>query len=128
MNSETASAAPQRAAFIRATDFPPIHREAEHGGRGPLNFRRLASGDAFDSPIDFVDFTVVPPGSTIGRHEHVGNEEIYFIVAGTPLVIADGQQRRLKRGDVSVVRSFGSHELINDCNEPVEIFVVQVSI
>jgi hypothetical protein len=47
----------------------------DHGGRGPILFHRVLPGSEFRSKIDFVDCTVIPPGSTIGPHEHHGNEE-----------------------------------------------------
>lgn len=102
------------------------HRTAEHGGVGPIAFRRLFRDGDFATPIEFVDVTIIYPGSTIGRHEHVGNEEIYFILGGSPRVIVSGNERRLARGDVTVVRSGQWHELINDTTEDVTIGVVQV--
>jgi len=112
--------------FVSSSDVAPIQRVAEHGGSGPIVFRRLIDAGEFETDVDFLDLTVIPPGSTIGRHEHQGNEELYFIVNGDPLVRVDGDERRLNRADVAIVRSGGSHELINDSGRDVEIFVVQV--
>lgn len=112
--------------FVSSQNVPPIHRASEHGGIGPIVFRRLMEASEFSTNIDFLDLTIVPAGSTIGRHEHVGNDELYFIVAGEPLVRVDDVERRLRRSDVCVVRSGGHHELINDTQDDVEIFVVQV--
>ena len=112
--------------FVPSSDVAPIRRVAEHGGSGPIMFRRLIDSGEFDTNVDFLDLTVIPAGSTIGRHEHHGNEELYFIVNGDPLVRVDGAERRLHRTDVAIVRSGGSHELINDSGRDVEIFVVQV--
>jgi mannose-6-phosphate isomerase-like protein (cupin superfamily) len=98
----------------------------DHGGHGPILFQRVLESSDFRSKIDFVDCTVIPPGSTIGRHEHHGNEEIYFIVSGTPLMRVSGQEARLQKGTLSIVRHGEWHELINDTNHDVEILVVQV--
>ena len=111
--------------FVAISEASPIHRSAEHGGIGPISFRRLLASSDFASSIDFVDYTVVPPGSTIGKHFHEGNEELYYIVRGTPLVTVNGEERRLERNDVAVVRSGQWHELHNDTADDVEIFVVQ---
>jgi oxalate decarboxylase/phosphoglucose isomerase-like protein (cupin superfamily) len=105
-----------------------VRRMGEHQGVGPISFRRMLDGSAFESPIDFVDVTTVPPGSTIGSHAHDGTEEIYIILSGTPLVEVDGDIRRLAIGDVAVVRSGGSHSLTNDTSGDVFIGVVQVRI
>lgn len=112
--------------FVSSRDAVPIHRAGEHGGDGPIEFRRLMAAPEFETNIDFLDLTVIPPGSTIGRHSHTGNEELYFIVGGAPLMRVDGVERRLGPSDVTVVRSGGWHELINDSQDDVQIFVVQV--
>lgn len=115
-------------AFVSAGDVAGIERSAEHGGTGPIVFRRLLHGDEFQSNIDFIDATVIPAQSTIGRHEHNGSEELYYIVDGTPIVRVRDEERRLRAGDVAVVHSGESHELINDTDADVTIFVVQVGL
>lgn len=112
--------------FTSMEEVAPIHRDREHDGVGPIVFRRMLSANEFVSNVDFVDVTTIPPGSVIGRHYHRGNEELYFIVSGTPLVRVDGTEKRLQRGSIAVVHSDGWHELVNDTPEPVEIFVIQV--
>lgn len=113
--------------FVSIGEVPPVHRSEEHGGRGPIVFRRLLAGDDFATKIDFVDITTIPPGSTIGRHQHVDNEELYYIIAGTPLMRVDDEECRVGPGSVAVVRSGGTHELVNDTADPVQIFVFQVA-
>jgi mannose-6-phosphate isomerase-like protein (cupin superfamily) len=112
--------------FTHLGDVDAVVRSNEHGGVNEIFFRRLCAASDFKAPIDFVDFTLIPPGSTIGWHSHHGNEEAYFIASGSPVVRVENDTRRLKRGDIAVVRSGQSHELINDTEAPVEILVVQV--
>ena len=107
---------------------PPVVRTNEHQGSGDIVFRRLLAAPVFEAPIDFVDYTVVLPGSVIGRHRHTGNEEMYFVVSGEPLVRVDGSETRLRKGSLSVVRNGQSHELVNDTAADVEILVVQVRV
>jgi hypothetical protein len=112
--------------FAEIKEQPPELLEANHGGFGTIHFRRLLTGRDFLAPVDFVDFTVIPPGSTIGLHEHRGNDEMYIIASGAPLMRVGNEHRRLERGSVSVVHSGQSHQLTNDTQEIVEIFVIQV--
>jgi len=107
-------------------EVPGLVEEHCHGGKGSVLFRRLLDNSAFAGMVDFVDFTVIPPGSTIGEHGHHGNEEMYLIVSGEPLMTVNGESRRLARGAVSVVHSGQRHQLVNDTKEDVVIFVVQV--
>jgi mannose-6-phosphate isomerase-like protein (cupin superfamily) len=103
-----------------------VRRSDEHGGFGPIEFRRVFDRDDFHSPIDFVDVTVVLPGTAIGLHGHESNEEIYIVMEGSPLVRVEHEERRLYPWDVSVVRSGQRHGLINDTPKSVVIAVVQV--
>jgi mannose-6-phosphate isomerase-like protein (cupin superfamily) len=113
-------------AFVTAEDTVLDILDGNHGGIGRLHFRRLIAHEEFVTPIDFVDYTVVPPGSTIGLHKHTANEEIYLIVSGLATVTVEGEERQLKRGSIAVVRSGQSHQLVNTGAEAVAMFVIQV--
>ncbi len=112
--------------FLSTVEVDPIKRSNEHGGQGLIEWRRLLSAEQFASKIDFVDVTVVPPGSSIGRHQHINTEELYYVVAGEPLVRVDAAEQRLGSGDISIVRSGQHHQLVNDTLEPVRILVIQI--
>jgi mannose-6-phosphate isomerase-like protein (cupin superfamily) len=112
-------------AFRGPTTVAPRTIANDHDGRGPILFRRLFVGVELQTPVDFVDFTLIPPGSAIGYHRHLGNEEFYLVSRGQPLVTVEDECRRLGPGDVVVVRSGQSHGLVNDGDTEVAIFVVQ---
>lgn len=114
--------------FADVEAHPAQHRQAEHSGVGPISFRRLMDADQFKSALDFVDFTIVPPGSTIGRHFHQGSEEMYFVVRGEPLINVNGGEQRARPGTLAVVRSGQWHQLTNDTAAEVAILVVQASL
>ncbi len=114
--------------FAFAEKDRSAERRDEHGGTGPILFQRILDDLEFKSPIDFIDYTHVLPGSSIGRHEHHGNEEIYFVAAGTPLMRVNGEEARLRRGSFAVVRDGEWHELVNDTAWNVEILVIQVGL
>ncbi len=111
--------------FTDITVQPALHREAEHGGVGSIYFRRLMDRSQFTSALDFVDYTVVPAGSTIGKHFHQSTEEIYFVVNGEPLINVNGRETRARPGCLSLVRSGEWHSLTNDTASDVTILVVQ---
>jgi mannose-6-phosphate isomerase-like protein (cupin superfamily) len=113
--------------FASVAETPALKRSNEHNGSGAILFRRILDSSQFESPIDFIDYTRILPGSSIGRHEHHGNEEVYFIARGTPLMRVAGSEARLHPGSFSIVRSGEWHELVNDTKDEVEILVVQVS-
>jgi mannose-6-phosphate isomerase-like protein (cupin superfamily) len=112
--------------IARPLSLPPVEIESDHGGEGPISFRRLFVSDDWEGPIDFVDYTVVPPGSSIGFHSHEGNDEIYLVVSGQATMSVDGQEHRVQASDVIVTPSGSAHGLRNDGKEPFVMFVVQV--
>src|SRR5438270_5665997 len=107
-------------AFALLAECDPVRRDNEHGGCGPITFRRLLQSDEFESAVDFVHFTIIPPGSVIGRHLHRNNEELYLIKRGSATVRINEEERHVGEGDVTVVRSNEYHELVNESDEPVE--------
>jgi len=54
-----------------------------HGGKGTILFRRMWDKDDFDTNWEFIDHCVLPPGTSIGYHQHNMIEEVYYIVCGT---------------------------------------------
>src|ERR1700730_264427 len=114
--------------FIHPDLMPAQNRLAEPGGAGPFFFRRLMDASQFASAFDFVDFTVVPAGSSIGKHFHQRNEELYFVISGAPLINVNGCERRVGPGSLAVVRSGEWHSLTNDTLESVTILVVQAQL
>ena len=114
--------------YVVIDDVPPFEQVGECGGRGAIIIRRLLGPEQFKSDIDFIDFKIVPPGSTIGRHYDHGSEKAYIITKGQPLMRIDGEMMRVAAGFVAVVRAHEWHELINDTGENVYIFVIQVSL
>jgi Cupin domain len=117
---------PVGAPIADAFTLPEQILHGDHGGIGPIRFRRLLDDIDLDGIADFVDLTVIPPGSTIGLHHHSDSLELYFIIAGNPLVTVDDQDHRLGRGGLALVHPGGSHGLTNDSNEDVVMLVVQI--
>jgi len=113
--------------FLNGADIPLRKVMHNHGGIGEIEFKRLMMKNNFQGPIDFIDYSIIRPGNTIGAHKHFGNEEIYFIIEGSPKVTINDETRELKTGDVAVVHSGDEHELINDSGAQVAILVIQVS-
>ena len=71
--------------FYRKNIFDvPLVPEVAHGGEGEIMTRRIAHSDDVDSRCNFIDYTEMPPGTSIGLHTHnVSEEEFYLIVSGS---------------------------------------------
>lgn len=106
----------------------PLEEIEAHGGPGRIRFRRVFDADAFQGPWNFVDYAVIPPGASIGRHRHGENEEIYLVLRGEGLMFLDGREFRVRPGSVVLNRAGGTHGLRNDSDEPIALFVVEVAV
>lgn len=77
--------------------------------------------------LDFIDFVRVPPGATIGRHQHGDNCEWYVITEGQGRMWFMGEERTVKPGDVLMNPANGEHGLVNDTEGDVHLVVIQFS-
>ena len=105
----------------------PQTQACVRGGQGMCLGATAFGPDAFKSKIMGVGMTVIPPGCSIGSHNHGNEEEIYLVMEGQGIADLDGQQQRVKKGDVMLNVPGGTHGLINDQPEDLVIFAFAVS-
>lgn len=99
-----------------------------HDGHGILKHISLFENNDFLSKLRFINYTILPIGSSIGLHTHQADEEIYIILEGQGLMTVDTDSKQVLQGDVIVNRPFGSHELINNSDVDLKILVFEVGI
>ncbi|MFA6473238.1 MAG: cupin domain-containing protein [Candidatus Latescibacterota bacterium] len=95
-----------------------------HDGAGTLLFRRIWSKSTFKTPWYFVDHCLLPPGTSIGYHQHNSIEEIYYIVEGSGLSTVNGYTFAVKAGDAIPCTVTDSHGIYNDSQANLEVMVV----
>jgi mannose-6-phosphate isomerase-like protein (cupin superfamily) len=97
-----------------------------HGGIGKIQTARVEQAPSRPA-CNFVDLTVMPPGSTIGVHRHgPDNEEIYIIISGTGRMRLENQAFFVGPGDVIVNSANGAHGLENVGETELHLVVVEV--
>jgi mannose-6-phosphate isomerase-like protein (cupin superfamily) len=98
-----------------------------HQGHGHVLYRRVV--ERLDgSAINFIDFTIVPVGASIGVHRHgPHDEEIYVILEGSGLMTVDGAQVAVSAGDLVVNRPCGTHGLTNTGTIAIKMAVIDVA-
>lgn len=96
-----------------------------HGGAKPIRTRRVLHGSE-SGTRNFIDLTIVPPGSDIGVHTHADdNEEIYVIISGSGTMVLDGRRFEVASGDVIVNRPGGTHGFLNTSSSDVRMVVIE---
>jgi mannose-6-phosphate isomerase-like protein (cupin superfamily) len=106
----------------------PLEEVAAHEGQGKILFNRVFHEESFRGPWNFVDYAVLPPGSSIGLHTHGENEELYLILEGEGTMTLDSDEFPVRPGHVILNRPHGTHGLQNTGSVPLKLFVVEVRI
>ena len=106
----------------------PQEKKRVHEGEGLIEVSRPFTRPDFKGPWHFVDYAVLPPGTSIGLHTHGNNEELYFILEGEGAMTVNEEQRRVVKGDLILNPPGGTHGLENRSNKNLSILVLEVEI
>lgn len=103
-------------------------QESSHSGAGSVELFEIWEKADFQSNIDFIDRIIVPPGSSIGFHQHGNNEEMYVVLEGTGRMKIENEEVDVGKGDMILNPAGGRHGLTNNSNRNIDLLVIQVSI
>jgi len=96
----------------------------DHGGDGPILVHR-----AYPVPsvgrVQHVDLVVVPPGSSIGVHQHGDDQETYVVLRGRARMRWNGRDVAVRGGDLVTNPPFGEHGLVNESGEDVHLLILE---
>lgn len=107
----------------------PMTPTRAHHGLGEILFHRIADSKSLSSACNFIDFTQMPPGTTIGRHTHAEDEEeFYLVVSGNGTMQLGEDSFPVKAGDLIRNPPGGTHALQNTGRETLELFVFEVKV
>ncbi len=103
-------------------------QENAHDGIGAVELYEVWSKSDFLSDCDFIDRQVIPPNSTVGYHKHGNNEEMYIILEGNGTMVIDGQEVKVKKGDMIKNKPYGAHGLTNDSDANIDLLIIQFNL
>ena len=99
----------------------------QHDGVGEIFFRTIAGPEQLDGPCNFIDYAEVPPGCSIGQHQHpLSEEEFYLIIDGDGEMQRDGESFPVRKGDLIRNNPGGTHGLLNMGPQTVKLFVINL--
>ena len=67
------------------------------------------------------------PGDTLGHHYHEHVEETFYFVKGQPLMIVNGEEFRVRRGDAFRLDPLDKHDIVNDTDDVVDAVFIKSS-
>lgn len=105
-------------------EFNSEIRKNMRGGNGEVIINHILNpADDLKSGTRLFAKLVLEKGCSIGTHEHMGEEEIFYILKGTAEFDDNGIKKILNTGDVAVT-SNASHAIANAGDETLEIMAV----
>jgi mannose-6-phosphate isomerase-like protein (cupin superfamily) len=112
----------------KLNEMPVEDRPNLRGGQGTIRFRHAFKPAEFTAKSRLCATLLIPPGATIGKHEHVNEDELYVVLAGSGLLEDGTTQTRISKGDAVLTGGGGSHAVINDGTDTLEILAVIVCV
>ncbi|MCE5248678.1 cupin domain-containing protein [bacterium] len=99
-----------------------------HKGKGTILFRRMYNKDSFKTNWEFIDHCILPPGTSIGYHQHNMIEEVYYIVSGKGRATVNDVTWDVGPGDAIPCTLHDSHGLYNNGTEDIELIVCSCAV
>lgn len=79
---------------------------------------------AFSDELNRIMLTKIVPGGTNGKHQHINDSEIMFVLSGTGYAITDGIKEILMPGVCSYCKKGSFHEVHNTGEEDLVCYNV----
>lgn len=99
-------------------------RAAMRGGTGSVTLRHLFKKDETTAKTRLCATLTLPPGASIGPHQHAGEDEVYYILKGRG-ELDDGKTRTtVTAGDAVLTGRGESHAIANSGDTDLEILAV----
>lgn len=84
-----------------------------HAGEGEVEISKVLDDDDVEGLKLFATVTV-PPGGSIGYHQHLTESEGYYILSGVAEFIdADGKPKEVESGELCLITKGQSHGIRN---------------
>jgi mannose-6-phosphate isomerase-like protein (cupin superfamily) len=99
-------------------------RERMRGGAGSVEIRHVFRREELGGGARLFARLSLPPGASIGHHVHVGEAEVFYILAGRGMVTEDGVATAVGPGDAVLTGGGGGHALENRGTEPLELMAI----
>lgn len=98
----------QKASQLRRSNEPNLK-----GGKDTVRLIHFLEPENACGTGRLFGVSIIPPGGSVGYHQHVGDFEQYYILKGTARVVHNGVEDRLGPGDAMLCREGESHSIEN---------------
>lgn len=104
-----------------------MRKEVEHlaGGKGTCTVCSIVTKDELLGHGRLYSKVIVPPGASLGFHQHIGETEPYYILSGEGnFTDNDGTVTKVGPGDCCIIEPGQSHGIANTGTENLEFMAL----
>lgn len=112
--------------IVRRKDMREERKEKMRGGDGTVTMVHMAEPTTLKNARLIAEATI-PPGASIGDHDHVSETEYYIILSGTGIVVDDGVEKPVGPGDIVITGNGASHSIRNTGTAPLVFHAVIIT-
>lgn len=99
-------------------------KEQMRGGKGQVEITHIYKQDELRGRARLCARLAINPGCSIGLHEHINEEEIFYIIKGKGIVNDNGADREVVEGDAVLTGGGAFHSIENTDTVPLELLAV----
>ena len=102
-------------------------RENMRAGTGTITIQHYFQAGEFGAPVRLCAELTIPPGASIGTHEHVNEDEVYIVKSGSGILDDGTHQEAISAGDSVLTGSGGKHAIANNTTDPL-VLIAMISL
>jgi mannose-6-phosphate isomerase-like protein (cupin superfamily) len=108
----------------KASSMETEVRTAMRGGTGNVTLQHFFKSNEITAKSRLCARLTLPPGASIGMHQHSGEDEVYIITQGAG-TLDDGKTKTVvSAGDAVLTGKDESHSILNTGSSDLEIIAV----
>jgi mannose-6-phosphate isomerase-like protein (cupin superfamily) len=115
---------------IHRNEMAQERKENMRGGEGTVGFSHFIDGAANNEAQRHVRLAAeltLPPGASIGYHQHTGETEYFIFTQGKGIVNDNGAEVPVEKGDVVITGNGASHSVRNSGSVPLILNAIIVT-
>lgn len=97
-----------------------------YGGKGEMKLEKLLGDAELKDKCGLFARVTIPPGASLGYHEHHGNGESYYIVSGEGVYDDNGVKRTVKAGETTWTPDGSGHGFDNTAGTEDLVFIALI--
>jgi len=99
-------------------------RDAMRGGTGGITIRHYFKPEEIKARTRLCSEMTLPPGASVGLHDHLEEDEIYIIQKGRGIMTDSGKEFEVAAGDAILTGQGASHSIKNAGTEDLVVTAI----